>query len=67
MTLLKTVPVCVLDREMAFNQDVKALQPGPEILPEYLPYLILGNTDHLRSLVDPYSRDTEPGDSTAMS
>ncbi len=52
MTLLKTVPVCVLDREMAFNQDVKALQPGPEILPEYLPYLILGNTDHLRSLVD---------------
>ena len=52
MTLLNTVPICVVDREMAFNQDVKALQPGPEILSEYLPYLILSNADRLRSLVD---------------
>ena len=52
MTLLKSVPVCLLDREMAFNQDVKALRPGPRILPDYLPYLVLGNVVRLKSLVD---------------
>ena len=52
MTLLNSVPVCLIDRDMAFNQDVKALKPGPDILPDYLPYLVLGNTQYLKGLVD---------------
>ena len=52
MTLLNSVPVCVLDRDMAFNQDIKALRPGPAVLSEYLPYLVLGNADRLQTLVD---------------
>ena len=52
MTLLNSVPVCLLGRDMAFNQDIKALRPGPPILPDYLPYLVLGNAARLKSLVD---------------
>ena len=52
MTLLNSLPVCLLEEDMAFNQDVKALRPGPSVLPDYLPYLVLGNTHRLRGLVD---------------
>ena len=52
MTLLKSVPVCVIERDMAFNQDIRALRAGPRIHTEYLPYLVLGNTHRLKGLVD---------------
>ena len=52
MTLLNEVPVCVTERPMAFNQDVKALQPKPCVEPCFLPYLLLGNKRRLLSLVD---------------
>lgn len=52
MTLLNDVPICVVQRPMAFNQDVKALRPKRNIAPEYLPYLLLGNKERLLSLVD---------------
>ncbi len=52
MTLLNSVPVCLLDRDMAFNQDVKALRPSSRILPDYLPYLVLGNAARLKNMVD---------------
>ena len=52
MTLLKSVPVCLIDHDMAFNQDIRALRAGPRIFAEYLPYLVLGNTRRLRGLVD---------------
>ena len=47
MTLLHSVPVCILDRDMAFNQDIKAVRPGSAVRPEYLPYLLLGNTSRI--------------------
>jgi len=52
MTLLNELPVCVTQKPVAFNQDVKALRPKPGIDPDFLPYLVLGNKDRLLSLVD---------------
>lgn len=52
MTLLKDLPICVIDRPMTFNQDVKALKPRQSVRSDYLPYLILGNKPRLLSLVD---------------
>ncbi len=52
MTLLNDLPICVANRPMTFNQDVKALRPKPGVRDEFLPYLLLGNKDRLLSLVD---------------
>ena len=52
MTLLNDLPICVVNRPMTFNQDVKALRPKPGVLDEFLPYLLLGNKDRLLNLVD---------------
>jgi type I restriction enzyme S subunit len=52
MTLLNDVPICVINRPMTFNQDVKALRPRPQVRSDYLPYLVLGNKERLLSLVD---------------
>ena len=52
MTLINAVPICVAQRPMTFNQDVKALRPKLHIVPDYLPYLLLGNKQRLLSLVD---------------
>ena len=52
MTLLNELPVCVSDRPMAFNQDVKALRPRPGLHPGFLPYLVLGSKGRLLGLVD---------------
>jgi type I restriction enzyme S subunit len=52
MTLLNDLPVCVLRREMSFNQDVKALVPKGNLDSHFLPYLLLGNKDRLLRMVD---------------
>ena len=52
MTLINDVPICVAQRPVTFNQDVKALRPKPYVAPEFLPYLLLGNKQRLLSLVD---------------
>ena len=52
MTLINDVPICVAQRPVTFNQDVKALRPEPRVAPEYLPYLLLGNKQRLLALVD---------------
>ena len=52
MTLINDVPICVAQRPVTFNQDVKALRAKPHVAPEYLPYLLLGNKPRLLSLVD---------------
>ena len=51
MTLLSDVPICIANRSMTFNQDVKALRPTL-IRADFLPYLLLGNKERLLSLVD---------------
>ncbi|MBD2635846.1 restriction endonuclease subunit S [Limnothrix sp. FACHB-881] len=52
MTLLNNVPICVLQRPMAFNQDIKAVRPKAGICQEFVPYLLLGNKENLLNLVD---------------
>lgn len=52
MTLLNDLPICVLTKPMAFNQDVKALRPTAHVTSGFLPYLLLGNKDRLLSRVD---------------
>jgi len=52
MTLLKDVPICVLRREMTFNQDVKALRPKGDVAGLFLAYLLIGNKERLLRMVD---------------
>ncbi len=52
MTLLNDVPICVANRPMTFNQDVKALRRKAAVRSDFLPYLLLGNKERLLSLVD---------------
>jgi type I restriction enzyme S subunit len=51
MTLLKDVPICVVRREMSFNQDVKALRPIGEIDGLFLALLLTGSKDRLLEMV----------------
>jgi len=52
MTLLKDVPICVLRREMSFNQDVKALRPKGKTEALFVALLLLGNKRRLLKMVD---------------
>jgi type I restriction enzyme S subunit len=53
MTLLNDIPICISERPMAFNQDVKGLAAdGTLLTTEYLPYLLLGHKATLLNLVD---------------
>jgi len=52
MTLLKDVPICVLLREMSFNQDVKALQPKGDTCGLFVAFLLLSNKQRLLKMVD---------------
>lgn len=52
MTLLKDVPICVLRRQMSFNQDVKGLQPKAGVDGLFLAWMLVGIKDRLLALVD---------------
>lgn len=52
MTLLSDVPICIAKRDVALNQDVKALIPNERVLGEYLNYSLLAAKPTLRSTVD---------------
>lgn len=52
MTLLKDLPVGLASRELAFNQDVKALIAKPEIDPWFLAYQLVVNKREILDLVD---------------
>jgi type I restriction enzyme S subunit len=58
MTLLDDIPICVPMREMAFNQDVKALVPGGSVDGAFLAYWLVANTPTLLNLVDTASHGT---------
>ncbi|VAW84686.1 Type I restriction-modification system, specificity subunit S, partial [hydrothermal vent metagenome] len=51
MTLLKDFPVGYATKEMAYNQDVKALLPANKVNPLFLSYLLLANKNKIRQLV----------------
>ena len=52
MTLLNDVPICRLACDVAFNQDIKAIVPRPQIDPTYLTYALLASKPELLSMVE---------------
>jgi len=52
MTLFKDVPVGLATREMAFNQDIKAIIPTKDVDPKYLLYYLVSRRDALLKYVD---------------
>jgi len=52
MTLFKDLPVCITEREMAFNQDVKALIPAPDLDASFLAYQLLANKREILKMVN---------------
>jgi restriction endonuclease S subunit len=52
MTLLKDVPICVLGRDMSFNQDVKGLRPKKGVNGLFLAFALLANKQRLLKMVD---------------
>jgi len=52
MTLLKDIPICILRREMAYNQDVKALRPKAGVNGIFLAFALLASKRRLLDAVD---------------
>ena len=52
MILMKDLPVCLIDREMAFNQDIKALVPNATVDATFLAYQLLASKHGILNLVD---------------
>lgn len=52
MTLHNRVPICRVTKDVAFNQDVKAVLPKEGLHARFLPYLLAGNHARLHGRVD---------------
>lgn len=52
MTLMKDVPICVLLRDMSFNQDVKALRPKGVVDGLFLALMLASVKQRLRTMVN---------------
>src|SRR5690606_6189754 len=52
MTLLKDIPICLLSRPMTLNQDVRALRPSNGFDGLFLAYMLVGNKERIRTMVD---------------
>jgi type I restriction enzyme S subunit len=53
MTLVKNVPICVVNQPTSFNQDLKAVIPKDGLIEtDFIPYLLLGNKSRIHALVD---------------
>jgi type I restriction enzyme, S subunit len=52
MALLKDLPVSMAMRDVAFNQDIKAIVPKEELDPLFFAYQLLGRKHDVLSLVD---------------
>jgi len=60
MVLAKEFPVSIAQVNMTFNQDLKAVDPkGTVIDRSFLPYLLLGHREGLRSLADEAAHGTK--------
>jgi type I restriction enzyme, S subunit len=59
MTLHNDFPICCITKDMAFNQDIKAVIPDNSLInTEYLAYWMLSSKYHLMSLVESASHGT---------
>jgi len=52
MTLHNDVPICMVSRDMAFNQDIKALRPAKNVDGAFLAYWLLAHKPDLLASVD---------------
>ncbi|MBO6540319.1 MAG: restriction endonuclease subunit S [Rhizobiaceae bacterium] len=52
MTLFKDIPVALIDREMAFNQDIKAIIVDPKYDARFVAYQIVAKKNQILGLVD---------------
>ena len=52
MTLLTDIPICTLYKDMAFNQDIKALLPKQALDGKYLTYTLLCRKKELLNMVE---------------
>ncbi len=59
MILAHTFPVCIAERTMAFNQDVKALVPQPGVDGRFLAHWLHGNRSKLLGLVTEATHGTK--------
>ena len=51
MVLAKDVPIAITEVPMAFNQDMKAVLPGEEVMPEFLLYALIWRKDGLTKYI----------------
>jgi type I restriction enzyme S subunit len=58
MTLLKDVPIGIVTKRLAFNQDIKALVVRPNVHPQFLSYLLVGKKLQLMGLVNTANHGT---------
>lgn len=59
MILAHTLPICVTTRELAFNQDVKAIICNDEVSPMYLAFWLVANSSRLLSIVTESTHGTK--------
>lgn len=52
MTLHNDIPIVRVRQASTYNQDVKAVLTKPDVLPDYVPYLLLGHKATLSEKVD---------------
>lgn len=52
MTLMKDVPIGLLECDASFNQDIKALKPRDDINSEYLGYMLTASRPRLMAMVE---------------
>lgn len=66
MTLHRDVPVCIAGKEVAFNQDIKALVVSEKVLPLYLLYFLRSQKANLLELVDSAGHGTGRLDTNSL-
>jgi len=59
MSLAKEFRVSITQREVAFNQDLKAFACAPELAPEFLFYALQAQREHIRDLATEASHGTK--------
>lgn len=67
MTLLKDVPVGIVMRGLAFNQDIKALRTKRGLDPKFAAYALVAKKAHLMRLVDRANHGTGRLDTALLS
>jgi len=66
MSLAKEFRVAITDREVTFNQDLKALLPCKNLLPEYLFYYLLSQNQSIRDSASESAHGTKKLDTQVL-